>query len=53
MSFVNRWLSREQDKPQRQYTTDSGYQQQQSAQASFTGNPFADALLKAESGESF
>ena len=27
MSFVNRWLSREQDKPQRQYTTDSGYQQ--------------------------
>ena len=44
MSFVNRWLSREQDKPQRQYTIDSGYQQQQPS-TNTTGNPFADALL--------
>lgn len=49
MSFVNRWLSKEQDKPQRQYTTDSGYQQQPSTNV--TGNPFADALLRAEGGE--
>lgn len=49
MSFVNRWLSKEQDKPQRQYTTDSGYQQQPSTNV--TGNPFTDALLRAEGGE--
>lgn len=50
MKFVNSWLGRAQDKPQKQYNTSSGYQQQSSI-SSPTGNPFADALLKAQGGE--
>ncbi len=52
MKFVNSWLGRAQDKPQKQYNTSSGYQQQSSI-SSPTGNPFADALLKHKAVNSF